>query len=211
MFGFELGTQFVSACRLYTRRRDSRNKLYALHGPEIECIAKGKSHMRYEFGVQESFAVTAREGLVVGRGSMQGNPYDSHTVDTALEQTRLLTDTTPQIEHANRGYKGVWRLSDSQSSPSARTVIEMSAQAKADSRTNDPVYEDGWNAGAELAVWRTGRRVPCSHVQRGPQPPNDPGYAGIFASGFAGGLGAIGRCFDSDHSVVARKTLCRID
>ena len=31
------------AQRLYAQRRDSRNKLYALHAPEVECIVKGKA------------------------------------------------------------------------------------------------------------------------------------------------------------------------
>ena len=53
------------ARRLHAQRRDSKNKLYALHAPEAECIAKGKVRTPYEFGVKVSVAVTSKEGLVV--------------------------------------------------------------------------------------------------------------------------------------------------
>ncbi|MBN9403801.1 MAG: IS5 family transposase [Burkholderiales bacterium] len=101
-----LSDRLAVARRLHAQQRDSKNKLYALHAPEVECIAKGKARTPYEFGVKVSVAVTAREGIVVGMRSMPGNPYDGHTVDSALEQVRILTDTTPSIVLADRGYKG---------------------------------------------------------------------------------------------------------
>lgn len=95
------------AQRLHQQRRDSKNKLYALHAPEVECLAKGKARTPYEFGVKVSVAVTANEGLVVGMRSMPGNPYDGHTVDSQLEQVSILTGHTPKIALADRGYRGV--------------------------------------------------------------------------------------------------------
>lgn len=95
------------AQRLHQQRRDSKNKLYALHAPEVECIAKGKARTPYEFGVKVSVAVTAKEGLVVGMRSMPGNPYDGHTVDSQLEQVGILTGHMPKIVLADRGYRGV--------------------------------------------------------------------------------------------------------
>lgn len=95
------------AQRLHSQKRDSKNKLYALHAPEVECIAKGKARTPYEFGVKVSVAVTASEGLVVGMRSMPGNPYDGHTVDSQLEQVSILTGHTPKIALVDRGYRGV--------------------------------------------------------------------------------------------------------
>lgn len=95
------------AQRLHAQKRDSKNKLYALHAPEVECLAKGKARTPYEFGVKVSVAVTAREGLVVGMRSMPGNPYDGHTVDSQLEQVSILTGHIPKIALADRGYRGV--------------------------------------------------------------------------------------------------------
>jgi hypothetical protein len=71
------GTRRRSAC---TSSDGTRNKLYALHAPEVECIAKGKVRTPYEFGVKTSVAVTAKEGVVVGMRSMPGTPYDGHTL-----------------------------------------------------------------------------------------------------------------------------------
>ena len=95
------------AQRLHAQKRDSKNKLYALHAPEVECLAKGKARTPHEFGVKVSVAVTAKEGLVVGMRSMPGNPYDGHTVDSQLEQVGILTGHTPKIALADRGYRGV--------------------------------------------------------------------------------------------------------
>jgi len=102
-----LKTRLELAQRLHQQRRDSKNKLYALHAPEVECIAKGKARTPYEFGVKVSVAVTANEGLVVGMRSMPGNPYDGHTVDSQLEQVGILTGHMPKIVLADRGYRGV--------------------------------------------------------------------------------------------------------
>ena len=100
------------AQRLYAQRRDSKNKLYALHAPEVECIAKGKVRTPYEFGVKVSVAVTAKEGLVVGMRSMPGNPYDGHTVDSQIEQIEILSGVTPKIALVDRGYRGVEPLAN---------------------------------------------------------------------------------------------------
>ena len=95
------------AQRLHAQQRDSKSKLYALHAPEVECLAKGKARTPYEFGMKVSVAVTAKEGLVVGMRSMPGNPYDGHTVDSQLEQVEILTGEAPKIALADRGYRGV--------------------------------------------------------------------------------------------------------
>jgi transposase, IS5 family len=44
--------------RIHRQRPHDKNKLYALHAPEVECIGKGKARKPYEFGVKVSLAVT---------------------------------------------------------------------------------------------------------------------------------------------------------
>lgn len=102
-----LKDKLAIAQRLHAQQRDSKNKLYALHAPEVECLAKGKARTPYEFGVKVSLAVTAKEGLVVGMRSMPGSPYDGHTVDSQLEQVAILSGEVPKIVLADRGYRGV--------------------------------------------------------------------------------------------------------
>lgn len=50
------------------------DKIYALHEPEVDCIAKRKARVRYEFGCTVSVAPTPDEGLVVGMRSFPGPP-----------------------------------------------------------------------------------------------------------------------------------------
>ncbi|VDY10180.1 conserved protein of unknown function [Thiomonas sp. Sup16B3] len=74
------------AGRILTQKTKDKNKLYALHAPEVECISKGKARTPYEFGVKVTVATTLKEGLVVGMRSMPGNPYDGHTLGTGVRQ-----------------------------------------------------------------------------------------------------------------------------
>ena len=92
--------------RLLAQQRHDQNKLYALHAPEVACIAKGKAHKKYEFGAKVSVAVTNREGLVVGMQTYPGNPYDGQTLAPARTQVGRLTGTTPARCYVDRGYRG---------------------------------------------------------------------------------------------------------
>jgi IS5 family transposase len=76
-------------------QRTDKNKLYALHAPELACIAKGKALKKYEFGAK--VAVTNREGLVVGMQTHAGNPYDGQTLAPVLDQVERLTGTPPAL------------------------------------------------------------------------------------------------------------------
>ena len=72
-----------------------------------KCISKAKARAPYEFGVKVSMATTLKEGLVLGMRSMQGNPYDGHTLAETLEQIGILADLAPTKAIVDRGYRGV--------------------------------------------------------------------------------------------------------
>jgi transposase, IS5 family len=93
--------------RVLTQQTRDKNKLYALHAPEVECISKGKARTPYEFGVKVSIATTLKEGLVVGMRSMPGNPWDGHTLAETLEQVGILADQMPSTAIVDKGYQGV--------------------------------------------------------------------------------------------------------
>lgn len=95
--------------RILNQKPKDKHKLYALHAPEVECIAKGKARTPYEFGVKVSVATTLKEGLIVGMCAMPGNPYDGHTLAQALEQVGSLTgtDKLPHTAIVDKGYRGV--------------------------------------------------------------------------------------------------------
>ena len=92
--------------RILPQTTKDKNKLYALHAPEVECISKGKARTPYEFGVKVTVATTLKEGFVVGMRSMPGNPYDGHTLEEAIEQVSILAEQTPKIVIVDRGYQG---------------------------------------------------------------------------------------------------------
>jgi len=92
--------------RLLEQTPKSKNKIYALHEPEVDCISKGKARVRYEFGTKVSLATTLDGGFVVGARSFPGNPYDGHTLASALEQVAILTDQAPALAVVDRGYRG---------------------------------------------------------------------------------------------------------
>ncbi len=105
-----LHTILTRAERIRTQQRHDKNKLYALHAPEVECISKGKARQRYEFGVKVSLAVTHKQGLVVGAMSCPGNPYDGHTLAAQLTQTNRLIEPTQRVVKqavVDLGFRGV--------------------------------------------------------------------------------------------------------
>ena len=99
------GTLILSHLIL-TQKRTTKGKVYSLHAPEVECIAKGKAHKPYEFGVKASLAVTHKEGFVVGTMSFPENPYDGHTLQRQMEQVEQLTGRMPATTFVDTGYKG---------------------------------------------------------------------------------------------------------
>jgi IS5 family transposase len=96
--------------RIRTQQPKDKNKLYALHAPEVECIGKGKARKPYEFGVKTSIAVTHQSGLIVGARTFPGNPYDGHVLNEQLDQTTILLEDTgraPKQVIVDLGYRGV--------------------------------------------------------------------------------------------------------
>jgi len=98
--------ELALAKRLLVQQQQDKHKLYSLHAPEVECIAKGKAHKRYEFGVKASIAATNKSNFVVGGIALPGNPYDGHTLTRALEQVRRVTGSVIEEAFVDRGYRG---------------------------------------------------------------------------------------------------------
>ena len=100
------------ARRIHTQRPHDKNKLYALHAPEVECIGKGKARQPFEFGVKVGLATTERGNLIVGARAFPGNPYDGHTLAEQLEQAAILMQGVkgapkPTTAIVDLGYRGV--------------------------------------------------------------------------------------------------------
>ena len=94
------------ASTLLSQQTKSKNKLYSIDAPEVECISKGKAHKRYEFGCKVSVATTNERNWVVGVKALHGNPYDGHTLDQAIQQVELVTGRVVKEVFVDRGYRG---------------------------------------------------------------------------------------------------------
>ena len=92
--------------RVYEQRRKDHDKLYSLHAPEVECIAKGKAHKPYEFGCKVSVVTTSKQSWVVGIDAWHGNPYDGSTLKKTLEQVERVAAIKPAEAFVDRGYRG---------------------------------------------------------------------------------------------------------
>lgn len=105
-----LTTLLERADRIRTQQRHDKNKLYAMHAPEVECISKGKARNRYEFGVKVSLAITHKQGLIVGAKRFTGNPFDGHTLAAQIRQTNTLVANSGKAiteAYVDLGYRGV--------------------------------------------------------------------------------------------------------
>ena len=102
-----LATLLERATRIFYQQKYDKNKLYSLHAPEVSCIAKGKSHKKYEFGCKVSVVSTSRDNWIIGTQAKDGNPYDGHTLKEALKQAAQITGIIPGNAYCDKGYKGV--------------------------------------------------------------------------------------------------------
>jgi transposase, IS5 family len=98
------------AQRIYSQPRvrteNDPPKIYSVHAPEVECIAKGKAHKQYEFGVKVGLVTTNKESFVLAAASLPGNPYDGHTLQTCLDQAQRTSGVAAKEVFVDKGYKG---------------------------------------------------------------------------------------------------------
>jgi transposase, IS5 family len=102
----KLAKLLATAHRIHAQQRHDKNKVYSVHEPEVECIAKGKAGKPYEFGNKVSVAVTSRGGWLVGAKSFTGNPYDGHTLAEQMKQVRSMIGDRVGEAHVDMGYRG---------------------------------------------------------------------------------------------------------
>lgn len=95
---------------LFQHQRQRGQKVYSLHAPEVECIGKGKARTPYEFGCKVSVAtpVTQPKGgqFVLHAKALHGNPFDGHTLNTAITDIEKNTGIEVRRAHVDKGYRG---------------------------------------------------------------------------------------------------------
>jgi len=78
----------------------------------VECIGKGKTHKKFEFGTKVGLVMTAKTNWIVGAEAYPGNPYDGHTLKSALSQTAKILGHEPTARQSRRRIEcdlcGIW-------------------------------------------------------------------------------------------------------
>jgi IS5 family transposase len=88
--------QLERAEKILGQQASDKNKLYALHAPEVECIGKGKARTKYEFGVKTSIATTNERykggQFVLGAMALPGAPMTAIHWRTRLIRSQSLPE-----------------------------------------------------------------------------------------------------------------------
>jgi len=89
------------------QKRDT-NKIYSLHKPFTQCIAKGKAHKQYEFGNKVGLITTGKRGMkiIMAIKAFTGTPFDGHTIEPLLDQMNNNSLKLPEELAYDRGGKG---------------------------------------------------------------------------------------------------------
>lgn len=98
--------QLMLASQLLQQRRDSKNKIYSIHEPQVQCIAKGKAHQRYEFGCKVGYVTSAKGNWILGAQAFTDNSYDGHTLEKSLKQALRLSNIVVEQATCDQGYRG---------------------------------------------------------------------------------------------------------
>lgn len=102
----ELFALMAQAEQLLSQEKKTPNKLYSLHAPEVECIAKGKAHKKYEFGCKVSVVTTCEEPWVLSILAHHDNPYDGATLKESLNKAEENTQVKIDYAFADKSYRG---------------------------------------------------------------------------------------------------------
>ena len=98
--------------KVLRQKRGDINKIYSLHEPHIYCIAKGKDHKKYEFGIKASIALTKESGIIVAATTFETNTHDVYTLEQTLDQVFYTTGQLPKEAICDRGYRGKTKIAE---------------------------------------------------------------------------------------------------
>jgi IS5 family transposase len=102
----ELALLISQSEKLLKQEKNTPKKLYSLHAPEVECIAKGKAHKRYEFGCKVSVVTTCEEPWVLSITAHHDNPYDGATLKESLNKAEDNSQVKIDFAFADKSYRG---------------------------------------------------------------------------------------------------------
>ena len=94
--------------RVVNQKEKDSNKVYSLHKPFTNCIAKGKAHKKYEYGNKVGLITGGAKGskIILAIRGFLDNPYDGHTIEPLLNQMEENGIKLPKELVYDRGGKG---------------------------------------------------------------------------------------------------------
>lgn len=101
-----------------TQERNTKDKIYSLHEPQVACIAKGKAGKTYEFGTKVAVVRGRKTGIITSVKRFSGNPHDSKTLAESLAQServrKSVGGTRPKKASTDRGFRGIKEVEGTQ-------------------------------------------------------------------------------------------------
>jgi IS5 family transposase len=89
------------------QQKNDKNKVYSLHKPHTQCIAKGKPHKPYEFGNKAGLITSGKKGekIILAIQGFLSHPFDGHTIEPLLNQMKNNDICLPKELVYDRGAK----------------------------------------------------------------------------------------------------------
>lgn len=154
------------AKKILGQKTNSKKKKYSVHAPEVVCMAKGKTRVKYEFGSKVSVATAVKGSWIVGVNSFPDAPFDGHTVPDVLTQIKSMTGAFPRAAYCDRGYQGSAGLVFStdvfvqgKSSKESSDAVKMKLRGRAATLAGNRTREAGSSPGPQLPPGASRRAV----------------------------------------------------
>jgi IS5 family transposase len=101
----KLAKLLAVAKRIHTQQKHDKNKIYSVHEPEVQCIAKGKAGKKYEIGNKAGVVTTSQGCWLIGAMDFRDNPYDGHTLNDQMEQVERIVSNLVKEAHTDMSYR----------------------------------------------------------------------------------------------------------
>lgn len=100
--------------RILEQTKDSKDKIYSIHEPQVYCMAKGKENKKYEFGNKVTLAIGKVFGVVMAVISHKKNIYDGKALPEVFAQIENRCGKILKLGIGDRGYRGSSKIGDIQ-------------------------------------------------------------------------------------------------
>ena len=98
--------------QILRQEKDSKNKVYSIHEPHVECFRKGKAHKKNEFGKKATIIRTAKSKVIIGVVSHEKNAHDSKCLQAALQHANANKEKPIEQACCDKGYRGAQKVED---------------------------------------------------------------------------------------------------